>query len=84
MNKPTYGNNVTTEEKVIYFEKDTEIENKNPIFAIIGEIDSNKWTRLFVYPLKTFEHDLAVYNPVLLAMVLKSIWPTSNGTEGNA
>ena len=31
-------------------------------------------------PLKTFEYDLATYNPKLLATVLKSIWPTPGGT----
>ena len=66
--------------KVIYPEKDTEVESKNPIVAIKDEIDSNQWTRLFVSPLKTFEYDLATYNPKLLATVLRSIWPTSKGT----
>ncbi len=65
---------------VIYPEKDTEVESKNPIVAIKDEIDSNQWIRLFVSPLKTFEYDLATYNPKLLATVLKSIWPTPNGS----
>ena len=30
-------------------------------------------------PLKTFEYDLATYNPKVLASVLKSIWPAPNG-----
>ncbi len=67
-------------DKVIYPEKDTEVESKNPIVALKDEINSNTWTRLFVSPLKTFEYDLATYNPKLLATVLKSIWPTPNGT----
>ena len=67
-------------EKVIYPEKDTRVESKNPIVAIKDEINSNTWTRLFVSPLKTFEYDLATYNPKLLATVLKSIWPNPNGT----
>ena len=67
-------------EKVIYPEKNTEVASKNPIVAIKEEIDNNKWTRLFVSPLKTFEYDLATYNPKLLATVLKSIWPTPNGS----
>ena len=66
--------------KVIYPEKNTEVESKNPIVAIKDEIDSNQWTRLFVSPLKTFEYDLATYNPKLLATVLRSIWPTTKGT----
>ena len=67
-------------DNVIYPEKDTEVESKNPVVSIKDEIDSNTWTRLFVSPLKTFEYDLATYNPKLLATVLKSIWPTPNGT----
>lgn len=67
-------------DNVIYPEKDTEVESKNPIVAIKDEIGSNQWTRLFVSPLKTFEYDLATYNPKLLATVLKSIWPTPNGS----
>ena len=30
--------------------------------------------------MKTFEYDLATYNPKLLATVLRSIWPTAKGT----
>lgn len=67
-------------DNVIYPEKDTEVESKNPIVAIKDEIDSNQWTRLFVSPLKTFEYDLATYNSKLLATVLRSIWPTAKGT----
>lgn len=65
--------------EVIYPEKDTEVESKNPVVAIKNEIDNNKWTRLFVSPLKTFEYDLATYNPKDLATILKSVWPTQNG-----
>lgn len=65
--------------KDIYPEKDKEVESKNPIVAIKGQIDSNEWTRLFISPLKTFEYDLATYNPMLLATVLKSVWPTQKG-----
>lgn len=54
-------------DNVIYPEKDTEVESKNPVVSIKDEIDSNTWTRLFVSPLKTFEYDLATYNPKLLA-----------------
>ena len=66
--------------KVIYPEKDKEVESKNPIVAIKGQIDNNEWTRLFVSPLKTFEYDLATYNPMLFATVLKSVWPTQKGS----
>ena len=67
-------------DNVIYPEKDTEVESKNPIVESKAEIDNNQWTRLFVSPLKTFEYDLATYNPKLLATVLRSIWPTDKGT----
>lgn len=50
-------------DKVIYPEKNTEVASKNPIVEAKAEIDSNQWTRLFVSPLKTFEYDLATYNP---------------------
>ncbi len=63
----------------IYPEKDMVVESKNPIVAQKGEIDGNKWTRLFVSPLKTFEYDLATYNPKGLATILKSVWPVQNG-----
>ena len=63
----------------IYPEKGIEVESKNPIVAVENEINNNKWTKLFVSPLKTFEYDLATYNPKRLATVLKSVWPTPNG-----
>lgn len=66
--------------KGIYPEKDSDVESKNPIVKAKAEIDRNKWTKLFVSPLKTFEYDLATYNPKLLATVLRSIWPTTKGT----
>lgn len=66
--------------KGIYPEKDSDVKSKNPIVKAKTEIDGNKLTRLFVSPLKTFEYDLATYNPKLLATVLRSIWPTTKGT----
>ena len=66
--------------KGIYPEKDSDVKSKNPIVKAKTEIDGNKWTRLFVSPLKTFEYDLATYNPKFLATVLRSIWPTTKGT----
>ncbi len=35
--------------------------------------------RLYVSPLKTFEYDLASFNPVVLAKTLKELWPTDTG-----
>jgi hypothetical protein len=34
---------------------------------------------MFVSPLKTFEYDLAISNPVVLASVLKRLWPAKDG-----
>lgn len=78
---PLYCSGLTDRDpgKDIYPEKDEEVESKNPVVALQSEIDSNEWTRLFVSPLKTFEYDLATYNPVLLATVLKSVWPAQSG-----
>lgn len=81
-NIPIYCSGLTDRDpgKDIYPKKDAEVESKNPIVAAKAEIDGNDWIRLFVSPLKTFEYDLATYNPKLLAEVLKSIWPTPGGT----
>ena len=68
----------------IYPLKDETAVSKNPIVALKGSIDANERTRLFVSPLKTFEYDLATYNPALLASVLKSLWPTSDGIVSSA
>ena len=56
---PIYCSGLTDRDpgKDIYPEKDKEVESKNPIVALQSEIDSNKWTRLFVSPLKTFEYE---------------------------
>ena len=81
-NIPIYCSGLTDRDpgKDIYPKKDVEVESKNPIVSIKDKIDSNKWTRLFVSPLKTFEYDLATYNPQILATVLRSLWPTPDGT----
>lgn len=81
-NIPIYCAGVTDRDpgKDIYPKKDEDVNSHNPIVADKGEINSNEWTRLFVSPLKTFEYDLATFNPVLLAAVLKSLWPTSDGS----
>ena len=68
----------------IYPLKDERTASKNPIVALKEAIDANERTRLFVSPLKTFEYDLATYNPALLASVLKSLWPTQDGTVSSA
>lgn len=68
----------------IYPLKDETAASKNPIVALKEAIDANERTRLFVSPLKTFEYDLATYNPALLASVLKSLWSTQDGTVSSA
>ena len=62
-----------------YPEKNEKVKGKNPIIDDKDEIDQNDWTRLFVSPLKTFEYDLATYNPKVLATALKTIWPSPDG-----
>lgn len=64
----------------IYPAKNKPVDSKNPIVSEKECINKNEWTRLFVSPLKTLEFDLATYNPVLLATVLKSLWPSDSGS----
>ncbi len=52
----------------------------NPMKNYIDEINQNEHTRLYTSPLKTFEYDLGIDNPVTLATALKSIWPNQTGT----
>ena len=70
--------------KEVFPLKGTTPESNNPIVGVMDEInnDGNIWTRLFMSPYKTFEYDLAIYNPVALAQTLKKCWPTDGGTKG--
>lgn len=81
-NIPIYCAGLTDNDpgKDCYPKKDEKIAGKNPIIDTKDEIDQNDWTRLFVSPLKTFEYDLATYNPRVLAEALKSIWPNPDGS----
>lgn len=81
-NIPIYCAGLTDNDpgKDCYPKKDEKIAGKNPIIDTKDEIDQNDWTRLFVSPLKTFEYDLATYNPRALAEALKSIWPNPDGS----
>ena len=80
-NIPIYCAGLTDNDpgKDCYPEKNEKVKGKNPIIDVKDEIDQNDWTRLFVSPLKTFEYDLATYNPKVLATALKAIWPSPDG-----
>ena len=60
--------------------KDEFLESKNPVMGYIDGINSNEFTRLYMSPLKTFEYDLAMVNTKIFATVLKSLWPTQEGS----
>lgn len=51
----------------------------NPIHDCIAEINANDNLRIFISPWKTFEYDLAILNPVPLAVTLQSLWPAEDG-----
>lgn len=53
---------------------------KNPMNDYIAEINQNEFTRLYISPLKTFEYDLGINNPVILATALKSVWSSETGS----
>lgn len=79
---PIYCSGLTDRDpdKTSFPKKDDEVKSKNPIVESMAEINSNRWTRLFVSPLKTFEYDLATYNPNTFAKALRSIWPCQTGS----
>lgn len=78
---PIYCSGLTDRDpdKDIYPKKDDSPTSNNPICDHLDEINGNAWTRLYVSPLKTFEYDLAIYNPVVLAKTLKELWPRDTG-----
>ena len=63
----------------LYPKKDENPTSNNPMCDHLDEINGNTWVRLYVSPLKTFEYDLAIFNPVVLAKALKELWPTDTG-----
>ena len=81
-NIPIYCAGVTDRDpgSGVFPQKDTTVESNNPIYSDIEEINSNDRLRLFISPLKTFEYDLAIFNPVCLATTLKSLWPVEDGS----
>lgn len=64
----------------VYPQKNEDFESKNPVKDYIDEIRNNQWLNIFMSPLKTFEYDLATYNPTVMATVLKDLWPSDNGS----
>ncbi len=78
---PIYCSGLTDRDpgKDIYPKKGENPASNNPICDYLDEINGNAWMRLYVSPLKTFEYDLAIYNPVVLAKSLKELWPTDTG-----
>lgn len=65
--------------KDIYPQKDEEPRSNNPVFVYQDEINRNDRMRLFISPLKTFEYDLATYNPAVMAKTLRELWPIKRG-----
>lgn len=56
-----------------------DVKGDNPVLSLLDQINDNDKTKLFVSPFKTLEYDLAIYNPVTMATVLKSLWSTDKG-----
>lgn len=67
-------------DKNIYPLKGESVTGNNPVCGYITDINSNKYTRLFISPLKTFEYDMAMQNPTVMAKTLKSLWPSEDGS----
>ncbi len=59
------------------------VRGKNPVYEYIADINSSKYARLFMSPLKTFEYDLATFNPIIMAKTLNSLWPTDGIVSAN-
>ena len=78
---PIYCSGLTDRDpgKEIYPQKGESPTSNNPVCVYLDEINGNAWMKLYVSPLKTFEYDLASYNPVVLAKTLKELWPTDTG-----
>lgn len=67
-------------DKEVYPLKEEKFRGNNPVFDYMAGINSNKYTRIFISPLKTFEYDMAMLNPAIMAETLKALWPTAEGT----
>lgn len=64
----------------IFPAKGDTVESANPVRLFIGDINSKPNTHMFMSPLKTFEYDLAMENPCILANALESVWQSENGS----
>lgn len=82
---PIYCAGVTDRdpEKSAFPQIDGTVEGQNPVLDYAEEINSTERARIYISPLKTFEYDLSIYNPVLFASILKSLWPTDKGPVCN-
>lgn len=65
--------------KADFSESGKAMPSTNPMCALEREINSQPYTRLFVSSHKTFEYDLAVENPSVMAETLESVWPSAEG-----
>lgn len=70
-------------EKSVFPKIGEAVEGQNPALEYAEEINSTERTRLYISPMKTFEYDLAIYNPVCFANVLKQLWRTKDGPVCN-
>lgn len=70
-------------EKSVFPQIGVAVEGQNPVLDYAEEINTTERARIYFSPLKTFEYDLSIYNPVLFASILKSLWSTDNGSVCN-
>ncbi|MFF2484687.1 ATP-dependent endonuclease [Paenibacillus sp. NPDC058071] len=74
------GKSVTKKVEVYPKRSDTPL-GENSAITLISEIESSKWGRLFVSPLKTFEYDLLMEGNIsVMAKVLQNAWPSDKGS----
>ena len=66
-------------DKELFPLKNDNPKSNNYLANYIDEINNNDYTRLFMSPLKTFEYDLGIENPVIFANVLKKLWNHRGG-----
>ena len=66
--------------KDVFPVKDSTPVCGNPMNDYLAEINQNEYTKLYISPLKTFEYDLGIDNPVTLATTLKSVWANETGS----
>ena len=64
----------------VYPKKGDDVVSQNPMLQYIEEINQNEMIRMYLSPYKTFEYDMALYNPVVFAKTLKDVWPSAEGS----